>query len=117
MNKVSQEHIENARIANTIVQQLCGGGTGRLKALIGAKDFVAIDHGLQFGFNARGKDNIGKVRIILTPMDDYRVEFYARTKVIRLPELVKMWEGIYADQLQGVFESTTGLFVSFVRPE
>jgi len=101
-------------VGKTILQQM--GGSRRLSAMIGAKDFL-VGHkdrgalgGLSFKFArpARGKPNY--IKILLMPSDTYTVEFgsvqghsYKRHKI---------FEDIYADQLKSLFERQTGLYLS-----
>jgi len=86
------------------MQQL--GGGNRLKAMIGAKGFVATHSGLTFSWPARG-NKPNKIRITLDPSDTYSVEFFhiRGTAVTTVKEL----EGVYADSLIELFENTTGL--------
>ena len=106
----------NSEIAQTILQQL---GGGKFVVMTGAKDFVAIENGLQFKLG-RNKSKCNTIRIILTGMDDYIMEFWK----ISLPrwswkkvdyteykeKMLKRYEGLYFDQLQEFFTETTGLY-------
>jgi hypothetical protein len=89
-------------VANTIVEQLggrhfivmCGVKRG---GLVGYNDalVVSLPRGL-------------KVKITLTPMDDYTVEtFRVRNNE---KKTIATTEGVYCDLLQDVFTSMTGLF-------
>lgn len=99
--KAGGEHVE---VAQTILQQL---GGRRVKAMTGAKNFVALKDkmgGLQFQFpNPHGGPN--SVRIILNGMDEYEVEFFRGTKS------VKSVDRVYAEDLIDLFEKTTGLYL------
>ena len=101
----------NQEIAQTIASQM--GGLRRLQMFTGARDFVAIDNGLTFRIPGKGfaKDSINVVRVILTPMDEYNMEFL-RLRGATLT-LVKSCKGVYCDQLVELFEETTGLYLSF----
>lgn len=94
----------NQQIAATIAQQM--GGTGRLHAMVGASNFVAIDKGLQFGF--KGSRNANKCLVVLEPTDTYTLELW---KIRRSGEatLVTHQEQVYADGLIPIFEAATGL--------
>jgi hypothetical protein len=98
----------NMEIANIILQQL--GGTGKLKVMCGCKDYVAIENGVQFkvGKNAMG---VNFCKIVLTADDLYDVEFGA----IRNYEfkVKNKTEGAYNDMLKSLFESATGMYLSF----
>ena len=94
-------------IAETTLMYL--GGTGRLKAMINARDFSYDDEGtLKFKFSSYPKANV--VYFILTPMDDYTIEF--RKVTASNNKLVKTIDGLHFDQLKPVFEEETGLYLS-----
>ena len=97
----------NIEIANTIVQQM--GGTGRLRAMLGAKLFIAIDNGLQFKFPNRLRSRGNCVRIELEPNDTYKVSFWS---IGSRAKLVREVEGVYCDGLKSLFEEQTGLRLS-----
>lgn len=92
-------------IANTIHAQL---GGRQFDMMTGAKHFIGTDKGLTFQIPRANK--IRAVRVTLEVTDTYTVEFIAinGTKVTTLAEV----ELVYADQLQRVFESHTGLRTS-----
>jgi hypothetical protein len=52
---------------------------------------------------------INKVRITLTPMDTYQVEFLKLNLKTLECQVVDQWDNVYADQLQQVFTNATGL--------
>lgn len=101
--------MSNTQTAQTILAQL---GGGKFRAMTGAKDFLAIERGLQFGLPARfAKDGINKVRITLNDMDTYDVEFLAcshRLGAHKVREVAKD-EGVYCDMLGECFKRATGL--------
>ena len=101
--------MSNMQIAQTILSQL---GGGKFRAMTGAKDFVAIDNGLQFGLPGRfAKDGINKVRVTLGDSDLYTVEFlrcYRRGLEFRA-DVKAREEGICCDMLQDCFKRATGL--------
>lgn len=100
---------QRQEVAQTIAQQL--GGLGRLKAFLGASQFVALENGLQFKF--KGSRKFNTCRVILDPSDTYTVEFgqYRPSKLDYVKK--EEFDGIYCDQLVELFESTTGLYLSF----
>lgn len=91
--------------ANTILEQL---GGGKFVAMTGAKSFVGSEDSLMFALPSRfAKNGINKVRVTLTAMDDYTVEFFS-IRGINVKEKGKV-EGVYAENLQTVFTQFTGL--------
>jgi hypothetical protein len=92
-------------IANTIRSQI-----GR-KALfmLGAKNLVGSKDGLTFkvGRNAKG---VTHVKVTLTPLDLYNVEFIRvwGTKITPKAECA----GIYVDMLHAAIEEHTGMYTS-----
>jgi len=108
--------MNNQQVAATILEQL---GGHKLIAMIGAHSFTADGDSLIFKLPSRSNaKRIAGVKITLTVMDDYTVEFFAfRGSLARgnyRCETVAKHEGIYCDQLQGVFEDETGLLTSLV---
>ncbi len=104
---------ENLKIAQTILTQM--GGQRRVSVMTGAKDFVAIDRGIQF---AIGKNSAGinKVIIRLNASDLYDVEFgnvRMNRKTFETNWKVKeSANGVFAENLKAVFEHATGLYLS-----
>lgn len=92
-------------IASTILEQL-GGRANRFAVMTGARDFVALESGVQFAIGKGAKAGINKVRILLTPADTYTVEFWK----IRGADatLVSTTDDVYCDSLSRVFEQATG---------
>ena len=96
----------SSTVAQTILSQL---GGRKFIAMTGAKSFVGGSDMLMFALPARfAKDGINKVRITLTPADEYKVEFM---KIIGTKPVKTIAEvdGVYADNLQRIFTSHTGL--------
>jgi len=98
----------NVEIANTILKQL--GGTGRLNAMTGAKNFVAIENGVQFKIGRNSK-SINTVIIRLNGRDLYDVEF-GRTRKYEF-KVVNRIEDAYNDMLKDLFEENTGMYLTF----
>lgn len=101
----------NQEIAQTILQQL--GGVNRLRVMTGAKDFVAIENGVQFGIG-RNAAGVNKVIIKLRADDTYDVEFGAVRRVkLEMRYTVKdRTEGAYCDMLMNLFERATGMYLT-----
>lgn len=94
--------------ANTILQQM--GGMGRLVAMTGAHNFLALDNGVQFKF--KGSRVANSCRVVLDPSDTYTVEFHKITKRGLEVKEVKSLSGVYCDMLVELFEGTTGLYLT-----
>lgn len=97
----------NKQIAETTLMQL--GGYGRLKAMIGAEFFSYDDKGtLTFKFKGCRKANY--LEVVLDADDTYTMVFLKITNPTR--KEVGKFSGLYCDQLQGIFENETGLYLS-----
>lgn len=97
------------QIANTILRQL---GGNRFITMTGARDFLAIDSGLQFKLPSDfAKDGINCVRVELNDSDTYTMTFgQVRRRSGALDYKEHSRESlVYADQLQSTFTSVTGL--------
>lgn len=98
-------------IANIILQQL--GGPARLKMMCGAKDFIAVENGVQFRIGRNAK-NVNKVRIVLNGSDLYDVEFgNLRVGKNVVYKIIDSSNDVYAEDLVRVFEAASGLYLSF----
>jgi hypothetical protein len=95
-------------VASTILQQL---GGNRFLAMTGARYLVATSNALQFTLSPRlTKHRINSVVVRLDANDTYTLLFNRRKGVDIT--LVDSANGIYADQLRGVFTDATGLVTS-----
>jgi hypothetical protein len=93
------------QIAQTILQQL---GGNKFLVMTGAKKLTAYDNALGFKIG-RNKAKCNWVKIVLTSMDDYNMEFYrfdVRTGLTKL----HTYEGVYFDMLQELFTEYTGMY-------
>lgn len=99
-----QKQQQNIEVANTIVAQL---GGNRFKVMTGAKNLTAGDNSLTFkvGSNSKG---VTHVRITLTPMDDYTMEFLAVRGVTVKTKATET--GVYCDTLAANFTANTGVY-------
>ena len=102
-------------IAATTLSQLAGveaGGFGRLKAMIGAKDFIwsKKDNYVAFKFMQGASNKANHIKITLNGKDLYDVEFI-RIWGTSFKTIDKATD-LYNDQLKGYFEENTGLYLS-----
>jgi len=91
---------------------MSNNGAGRLKCMIGAKDFFKNDEERSVGFKfmkgAKNKANIINIR--LAGDDTYTVTF---TKIWGTNlTAISEHKGIYFDMLKNLFESETSLYLS-----
>jgi hypothetical protein len=95
-------------VASTILQQI--GGSGRLKMMIGAKDFVGSPDALLFKWVAPSANKANALRIRLMPDDTYEVSFLK----IRGGKVstVRVIDSAYAEDLARIFRTETGLALS-----
>ena len=94
--------------AEEVLQQL---GGRKFIAMTGAKNFVKNDKDKSIVFRVpKAKNSINTIRITLTSMDVYNVDFISvRGTNIKTVATAK---GVYNDQLQSIFTKYTGLYTS-----
>jgi hypothetical protein len=90
-------------VAKTILMQL--GGSGSLKMMLGARDF--LDHGNALSFKFPNRRGPNHVKITLESDDSYTVEFGRIVKYVLKNK--KVHRGIYAETLGPLFTRETGL--------
>ena len=97
-------------IAQTILEQL---GGNQFVVMTGAKQFLHGKAMLAFSLPRFSGVKVNRVRITLTSDDLYVVQFMkvGRTRC----EVIKSVSGVYAEDLRGLFERTTGLATSLTR--
>lgn len=94
--------------ATILLQQL---GGNKFIAMTGSKNFVRDENAKSLTMTLR-RNNSGAawLRISLNPFDTYTMEFI---KYVSKPEpaypTIKKIEGVYADMLQDIFTTVTGL--------
>jgi hypothetical protein len=105
-----EEQAQQIEVANTIMRQL--GGYGRLKAMVGIRDPVALEGlgGLGFKFPNKAAGRPNYVGIRLNGLDTYDVKF-KRLHGFNVKTTAE-YENIYWDQLKGLFEKETGLYLT-----
>jgi len=97
--------IKSKEIHTNIYNQI---GGRKFAVMTGVKQFIGLDNGIAFQF--KGSKVANSCHIILTPADTYTVEFF---KIRGMDfKTTKTYENIYADQLQAIFTSYTGLDTS-----
>jgi hypothetical protein len=99
--------MSNLQVAKTILEQL---GGNKFIVMTGARNFWADGNALCLKLPSTPhfvKNGINYVRITLTTMDDYTVEF-KKVRGMTVKEVSKH-EGIYCDMLQELFQEQTGL--------
>lgn len=102
-------------VANEIRTQIGRGRPNALQVMTGAKNFVAHNDergALSFRIPTNtARDGINYVKVTLTFMDTYTVEFgrvYGHKYTAK-----SIHSDIYCDGITELFEQETGLFVSF----
>ena len=96
-------------VANTILEQL---GGARFRVMTGAKDFTGSADALTFKLpRGAARKGINAVRVTLTAMDLYNVDFLKIGRGFSLATVATA-ENVYADNLQAIFTEETGLYLS-----
>lgn len=95
-------------VANTILAQL---GGRRFVLFTGAKDFIGSADALTMRL-PRNEKGVDRVKITLTPADEYTLEAFKLRRRDGVPELESLdkREGLYCDNLAEVFERVTSLY-------
>jgi hypothetical protein len=101
-----ERRLNEIKVGDIILKQL--GGMGRLKAMIGARHFVALPKGVAFKWPARQRSKGNYVEITLRGDDTYDMQFQT---VGRMGDSKKRekYTGLYADMLIKTFSKQTGL--------
>lgn len=100
-----------AAVAQTILAQL--GGIGRLTMMCGCKNFVAgntNNQGVHFKVGTNGK-KVSAMSIVLEANDTYTVKVWAG-RGVNMKKVEELSE-VYAEDLVRIFESATGMYLSF----
>lgn len=100
-------------MTDTIIQETIRHQMGGrpFEMLVGVKQITYREKQVTTKFKAKSKNKSNCVRVTLTDADDYTVEFL-RLWGLNCTE-ISTHEGIYADMLQDLFETHTGLYVRF----
>jgi len=105
-----------------MVMAICHGGFGGLQAMLGAQPLTITENSFQFSFKMFRKANIFKIELD-EAQDLYNCYFIKQRKYTTKdfmnglkisdkkfePSIVKEIKGIFFDQVQEFFETTTGL--------
>ena len=97
------------QVAQTIIAQM--GGTRRLSLMVGASLFAGDDSSVMFSF--KGSRKMNKCRVTLDASDTYTVEFFKFSPSKLTCPVVEEISGVHCDMLVDIFESRTGLYLSF----
>lgn len=95
---------EKITIANEIYKQI---GGRKFAVMTGSKNFYATDSGLQMDLS-RNASGANKLRITLTPLDVYEMEFIS-LRAGKVTVKAKI-EDVYGDMLESIFTEVTGLY-------
>lgn len=103
--------MNHIQVANEILRQI---GGKRFCVMTGANSLVASQEGLgQLSFKIPKSNGINCVKITLTPMDTYTMEFSYVQRSKNPPFIIhKIREtvsDVYFDQLEEIFSNKTGL--------
>lgn len=97
-------------VALTILAQM--GGINRIRCMTGTKRFISYPDGVSFLFPQKNRKRPNRVKITLTPLDTYTVEFHRITRRGLDVQEMESFDNVYCDQLKDIFESVTGLYLS-----
>lgn len=103
-------------VAKTILEQL---GGNKFIVMTGSKNFIGDNKSLTMSL-ARNASSANRLKITLTSMDDYNMEFYrftgsrfnSKTMTFSEPKhkTIKEYKGVFCDQLQELFTEVTGMY-------
>lgn len=104
---------EGQQIAEIIIQQLAGH-LNRLIIMTGAYNLTYSDKERYFSFHFKMNPKMNYCKITLNSMDLYDVEFgKISTRNYEMKYTVKeQFKNVYAENLKGLFERVTGLYLS-----
>jgi len=101
---INDDSERNKKIASTIINQF--GGFGKLKAMTGAYNFVAVENGISFRIKNRSANYI---KIILNAKDLYDVEI-GRINGTNYKVILNK-KDVYAENIKGLIEKETGMYL------
>lgn len=98
-------------VPETIYQQL---GGQRFAALTGTRKLVGYTNGLTMTL-AKNESGANRLAITLTPNDTYVMRFFKYSPYSETMTEIELFEDVYCDQLQDLFEHVTGFDLSLCR--
>lgn len=96
---------DNLLVAHTILQQL-GGST--FVVMTGCQTRNMDELSLTLSIPMKTKNKCNRMKVVLTPTDDYKVEFYS-VRAGTTSKVKQTFEHIGCDQLRELLETETGL--------
>ena len=102
-----------AEVAWNIAAQMAQGGMGQIATMTGAKNFMSHSDergGLSFKFPRPSAGKPNYVKVTLTDADTYTVEFGSLHGLNY--RVLSSVSDVYAESLSGLFERSTGLYLS-----
>ena len=109
---VEQTKEEKIKLANELLFSLSnGGGQNRLKAMLGADNFLLVPNGISFKFKMCSKANYIKLTINSNDLIDIKFSKIQKNRsTCELSEKnIKVFNDIYIDGLKEIFSTYTGL--------
>jgi hypothetical protein len=96
----------------SIAQETCKqmGGTRRLMAMVGGKNFLSDGAAFSFRFTGQNKIKANYLKVTLNSLDTYDMEF-GRVHGDSY-KIMATLNNVYGDQLKAIFEEKTGLYLS-----
>ncbi len=91
-----------------VMETLKQFGGNMAMAMIGGNPMIKDEYTLVVQWKCQAENGAKKVEICLTPMDEYEVTFFT----IDGREVSK-FDGVYAEDLQKLFENQTKLYLHF----
>jgi hypothetical protein len=104
--EMTEKQKHDLLVAKTILQQL---GGNQFIAMTGSHNFVYGNNQLVMTLS-KNKLNAKYLKITLTPLDTYTMEFFSIDNKTLETKSIKEIPMVYHDQLQEIFTEYTGLF-------
>ena len=100
----------NLEVPYTILEQL---GGKRFIAVTGSNSFIPETDSLQMSL-VKNKSGASRLSITLEPTDTYTMRFFKNPAQEQGSE-IEIYQDVYCDQLQDIFETVTGIDLSMCR--
>ncbi|MBQ9433555.1 MAG: hypothetical protein IJU26_04980 [Synergistaceae bacterium] len=98
-------------VPEIIFQQL---GGRRFAAVTGSRNFTGYNNGLTMTL-AKNESEANRLAITLTPEDTYIMRFFKSSPTRGTINEIEVFDDVYCDQLQDLFEQVTGFDLSLCR--